>query len=74
MRHARRWDWGAEGYAYGANGDLATTDLPNGAVGTRTSDALNRLASIATTVVSTGTLVFSITYTRDLDGHVLIET
>jgi YD repeat-containing protein len=41
-------------YAYGANGDLVTTDLPNGTVEARTYDADGRLASIATTVGAGG--------------------
>ena len=61
-------------YAYDDDGNLLTTALPNGTVETRTYDALNRLASIATTARSTGApVIVGYTYTRDPDGDRTVD-
>ncbi len=59
-------------YTYDAAGNLKTTTLPNGTVETRTYGALNRLASISTTVGANGPIVFSASYARDADGRITV--
>ena len=60
-------------YGYDADGNLVRTALPNRTVEVRDYDMLGRLASIATTVSSTGAAVFSATYTRDPDGNITLD-